>query len=179
MKRPAAEPSDEELMAAYVAGDTRAFDVLFHRYARTLVGMLRERGAQEADAREVVQQGFLQLHRARHRYEPGRRFRSWLFTIAFNLWRDELRRAHHWRETPLEIDVAAEPVEDPLSREAEVLRVRRALAALSQNQRHLLEMHWFDDLTYGEIAKRVGATQGAVKLRAHRAHRALRLALAA
>lgn len=179
MRPTAAQPSDEELMAAYVAGDTRAFEVLFRRYARPLVAKLRERGAQEADAREIVQQGFLRLHRARHRYEPGRRFRSWLFTIAFNVWRDELRRAHHWRETPLDTEIAAPPVDDPLAREAEMRRVRRALACLSTSQRRLLEMHWFDDLTYREIAERLGASQAAVKLRAFRAHQALRLALAA
>lgn len=169
--------TDEQLMCAYALGDEAAFDVLFRRYARPLTLMLIDRGASEDDAREIVQQGFLQLHRARDRYEPGRPFRPWMLTIVFNLRRDDLRRARRWRETHLEVDVAADPVPDPLVRRAEVTRVRRALARLSAKQRALIEMHWFEDLTYPQIATRVGATPGAVKLRAFRAHAALRAAL--
>lgn len=169
--------TDEQLMQAYVAGDQRAFDVLFRRYARPLTLMLIERGASEDDARETVQQGFLQLHRARHRYEPSRRFRPWVLTIVFNLRRDDLRKARRWRETFLEVDVAAEPVPDPLVRRAEVTRVREALGTLTSKQRKLIEMHWFEDMSYPQIAERVGASPGAVKLRAFRAHAALRAVL--
>ncbi len=171
--------SDESLMEAYVGGESAAFDALFERYARPLVKMLRDRGAHEEDAREIVQQSFLQLHRARDRYQPGRPVRAWLLTITFNLWRDDLRRARRWRERPLVGEVAAAPEPDRLGRERDVYRVRRALSSLPPRQRSLLELHWFDELTYPEIAERCGLSAGAVKLRAFRAHAALRELLVA
>jgi RNA polymerase sigma-70 factor (ECF subfamily) len=171
------EIDDEQLMEAYVAGDHRAFGELFRRYARPLVCMLCERGTQVEDARELVQQGFLQLHRARHRFQAGRKLRPWLLTIVFNLRRDDVRRARRWRETPLAGDVVAESPPDPIDRRRRAQRVHHALGALSAKQRALIEMHWFEELTYPQIAERVGASPGAVKLRAFRAHAALRAKL--
>jgi RNA polymerase sigma factor (sigma-70 family) len=169
--------TDEELMDAYVAGDHQAFDTLFGRYARPLVRMLQQRGANEDDARELVQQGFLQLHRARDRYQHGRRVRPWLITIVFNLRRDDVRRARRWRETSLEGEAVAAATPDPLVRRTEMRRVRSAISTLSCAQRRLIEMHWFEELSYPEIAERVGVSAGAVKLRAFRAHAALRQVL--
>ena len=166
--------SDEQLMNRYADGDHTAGALIFRRYARQLVCMLRERGASDADAQELVQQGFLKLHRARARYQRGRRLRPWLVTIVFNLRRDELRSARRWREKPLECDVLAPELPDRLVAESDQRRVRSALDTLSSGQRELIEMHWFEELSYPEIANRVGASPGAVKLRAFRAHAALR-----
>ncbi len=165
-------------MTAYIEGDLAACEALFRRHGRAIMLMLRDRGATEEEAQDVVQQTFLQLHRARVRFQPGRRFWPWLITIAFNLWRDELRRARRWRETPLVGEVAVEPVHDHDGAERRS-RVRVALRKLNAKQRSIIEMHWFDELSYPQIAARVGATPGAVKLRAFRAHAALRQALAA
>jgi DNA-directed RNA polymerase specialized sigma24 family protein len=64
--------SDEQLMRAYVAGDAAAFRVIFERYAPLLLrAMLRELYVRE-EANDLVQQTFLQLHRARRDFDPGR-----------------------------------------------------------------------------------------------------------
>jgi RNA polymerase sigma-70 factor (ECF subfamily) len=77
----------------------------------------------------------------------------------------------------LEGEVAAAATPDPLVRRTDVRRVRDAIRTLTSAQRRLIEMHWFEELTYPEIAERVGASPGAVKLRAFRAHAALRQVL--
>lgn len=168
---------DEALMSAYLGGDSRAFALLYQRHAAPLFRMMRQRGVSEEDTRDLIQQTFLQLHRARGAFDPSRRVRPWLLTIAFNLMRDGLRRARRWREGPLELEVPAGDQGDPVVRAREVARVRDALEQLSPAQRRLVAMHWFEDLSYAEIADRLGATTGAIKLRSFRAHSALREAL--
>src|SRR5205823_3397947 len=86
--------TDDELMAAYLAGETAAFDELFRRYALPLLRSLRRRLPAE-DANDVVQQTFLQLHRCRFDYLPGAGVRPWIYTIAFNLQRRQARRGHY------------------------------------------------------------------------------------
>jgi len=174
------EETDELLMERYADGDEGAFQALFQRYACPLTKMLQRRGAHPEDARELVQRTFLHLHRARGSYERGRRFRPWLLTIAFNLKRDEARRAWRWRELPCEAEtIAANEEHDPSLREHDLKRLREALDALSPTQRQLLTMHWFEEQTYAQIADKLGSTPSAIKLRAFRAHVALRQALSA
>src|SRR3990172_4006941 len=79
-------------MLAFRNGDERAFDALFERWAgrvlRFVERMVREPGVAE----DLVQETFLRVWRARERYAPEARFSTWLFTIAGNAARNELRR---------------------------------------------------------------------------------------
>lgn len=175
--------SDEQLMQAYVNGDQRAFEALYDRLSPWL-GRLLARGAAPPElTRDLVQQTFLQLHRARFDFRAGTRLRPWVATIALNLKRGHFRRASTRRERRLE-DPAdggpqpanGRPSSDP-ERMAEGERVRRVLDALTEPQREVLVLHYFGGLTYQEIATATGAELGAVKLRAHRAYGALRAKL--
>jgi len=180
MSDQSANPSDEQLMAAYVAGDGAAFRALFERYAAPLHRMALRRLGSEADARDVVQQTMLQLHRARNDFRAGSRLRPWLFTIAMNLVRGYYRTAGRRREQSLD-ERAAEPAattaEQPedarLSDEAQQ-RVRAALASLPEAQRTVIELHWWGECPYEEIAQIVGASVAAVRVRAHRGYERLR-----
>lgn len=165
--------ADEELMAAYLAGDIAAFDELFRRYAGLLLRTLR-RSLGRDDACDVVQQTFLQLHRSRHDYRPGAAVRPWIFTIALNLQRRHLRDARR-RPLPLDDEAAAAPavaardITDDLPR-----YVRGAVARLPREQQRVIALHWFDGLPFQRVAETVGASLGAVKVRAHRGYLALR-----
>jgi RNA polymerase sigma-70 factor (ECF subfamily) len=170
--------SDEALMQGYVAGDEAAFRVLFARYASFLMRLIRRQVWREADVQDLVQQTFLQVHRARRDFRAGMRLRPWLVTIALNLARDHLRRRGRRPETALED--APEPVAPaPPEDDGTARLVREALAALPQDQRQVIELHWFDGLSFPEIATVVGARAGAVRVRAHRGYVALRRTLGA
>lgn len=168
-------PADEALMAAYRAGDSEAFEALFERYAPRLYTMFRRGGLDVEDARELVQQTFLQLHRARDDYRDTMPFRPWIVTIARNL-----RRAHYRKRTragrsgfglalPTMVDGQV-----PLT----IRRVRVALDRLPPSLREVIVLHWFIGLGYREIADRLGdATELAVKLRAHRGYAKRRVLL--
>ena len=170
-----AERSDEELMLAYVAGDHAAFRALFDRYAPILMRLtLRHLRSQEL-AREVVQQTFFQLHAARLDFRAGARLRPWLFTIAMNLVREHYRKRQRRKET--ELDEARSPIaldRSPLEQEQQAARVREALAQLPVAQREVVELHWFEDRPFAEVAQIVGASEGAVRVRAHRAYQRLK-----
>ncbi len=177
MQRP--ELSDEELMAAYVAGDASAFRVLFDRYAVVLYRMVRRRLGSDEDARDIVQQTLLQMHRARHDFRRDSRLRPWLFTIAMNLVREHYRRQGRRREQSLEANApeVARQREAPATPAVDgerLQRVRAALASLPEQQREVIELHWFEDSPYEEIARIVGASVAAVRVRAHRGYERLR-----
>lgn len=171
-------PSDEELMAAYMDGDAGAFRALFDRHAAVLYRLARRRLSSDDDARDVVQQTLLQVHRARHDFRRGSRLRPWLFTIAMNLVREHYRKHSRRREQPLDsVPVSAEPTVEPEDAERareRSARVRAALASLPDAQREVIELHWFENSPYDEIATIVGASVAAVRVRAHRGYERLR-----
>jgi RNA polymerase sigma factor (sigma-70 family) len=173
------QPSDEQLMAAYVAGDVAAFRALFDRYAAVLYRVVRRRLGSDEDAREIVQQTLLHVHRARNDFRRDSRLRPWLFTIATNLVREHYRRKGRRPEQ----FVDPETLDLMRSKEASVgsgensersALVRAALASLPEQQREVIELHWFEDSPYDEIARIVGASVAAVRVRAHRGYERLR-----
>jgi RNA polymerase sigma-70 factor (ECF subfamily) len=171
-----AQRSEEELMAAYAGGDQAAFQQLFARVAPLLLGLMRS-GMGEAEAQDLVQQTFLQLHRARRDYKPGQPLRPWLLTIAYNLRRDHWRRRGRRPAAPL--DRAPEQVNGRtpnghLEREQRAAKLKQALTRLPAEQREVIELHWLAEVPFAEIAGTVGASVSAVKVRAHRGYKKLR-----
>jgi RNA polymerase sigma factor (sigma-70 family) len=172
--------SDEQLMTAYVAGDESAFGQLFARYAPLLARIARGMVFSDDESRDIVQQAFLQLHRARRDYRADQPLRPWLLTIAYNLCRDRWRTVRHRQEVPLE---HAPPQVDRAT-PAEVLEQRRranslhsALAKLSHDQRQVVELHWLAGVPLPEVAAALGISLSAAKVRAHRAYQHLRASL--
>src|SRR5262245_13082032 len=84
--------TDESLMAAYVAGDRRAFDSIFARYAPRIHGFFLRTFRSTAVADELLQMTFLRLHQARATFRTDASVRPWLWSIAANVRADELRR---------------------------------------------------------------------------------------
>lgn len=166
--------TDEELMAAYVAGDQAAFRELFTRHAPGLLAMLRRQVPAAEDAQDLVQQTFLQLHRARRDYRTGSPFRPWVLTIALNLRRELFRRRGRKPTAPLVTEPAAATAAPEAEAKEEAGRVRRALEALPAQQREVIELHWFQGLPFADVAATVGASVSAVKVRAHRGYEKLR-----
>ena len=178
-------PSDEALMDAYVArGDHAAFEQLFRRYAPPLRAMAKRQLRSDELARDIVQQTFLHVHRARRDFRRGARLKPWVFTIATNLIREHYRRLGRRPETSYDAarDAAPgiEPTQDPVdlaelqARQLDVGRLREALGQLPDSQRLVIELHWIQGHSFPEVARMVGASVSAVKVRAHRGYRKLR-----
>jgi RNA polymerase sigma-70 factor (ECF subfamily) len=174
------DPSDEELMTAYVGGDHAAFRVLFERYAPMLMRMARRRLSSDEEAREVVQQTFFQLNRARNDFREGAKLRPWVVTIAMNLIREHYRKRGRRKEASLDaaIHTVGVPPKDRLEEAERAIQLREAIAQLPESQRTVVELHWLSELPFAEVARIVGAKEGAVRVRAHRAYKRLKEILA-
>lgn len=171
--------TDEELFSAYVAGDRQAFAELWSRYSPMLARLMRKQVRRSEDVNDLVQQAFLQLHRARHDFREGARLRPWLYTIALNLRREYWRRRARRRESPVELDERMLPTVEQadLVIKENAAALREALSTLPAGQREVIELHWFEGFSFPEVAEIVGASLSAVKVRAHRGYKVLRAQL--
>src|SRR5881628_3154286 len=117
--------TDEELIAAVASGDGRRLEELCRRWERPLYQLIaRHTGGR--DVEDLYQETWLRAVRAAGRFDPGRRFSTWLFQIAVNLCRDWHRRA-----PPPPVDPAdADRLPAPAGRSDAAIDVRRLLATL-------------------------------------------------
>ena len=158
--------TDEELIAAVAGGDEAAFAALVHHYERPLHAFLaRYTGGRDVD--DLVQETWLRVVRAAGRFDPGRRFSTWLFQIALNLARD-------WRRRPPADPVSGERVgtlsgPDPIAAADAAVDVERLLAALPEAQRAVVVLRHFHDLGEDEVAAILEIPRGTVKSRLHHA----------
>lgn len=168
-------------MEAYVRGDAAAFERLFATLAPALRAFFRRSVGSAADAEDLMQTTLLKVHGARDRWRRGERLRPWVFTIAARVRYDWARRRGRANEGPLDDEdppaaVDAEEAAGSIARER-AERVRAAIDGLSESQRTIVHLHRFEGLTFGEIGKILGISEGAAKLRAFRAYEQLRKVL--
>jgi RNA polymerase sigma-70 factor (ECF subfamily) len=177
--------SDEELAAAASRGSEEAFRELVERFERPVFSLVLRIVRRPELAEELAQESFVKAWRALDRFDPGRRFSSWLFKIAHNAALDALRRrgepelsldapmGESEEPRPLPADPAAE---DPLARATSRAAGRAlgaALAGLRAEYREILTLRFGEGLSYEEIAEVTGAPLGTVKVHLHRARREL------
>jgi len=162
-------------MAAYVAGERDAFRELFERYSGPLERLLLRDLAEREEARDLVQQTFLQLHRARLDFDPQKRLKPWLYTIAMNLKREHFRRRKRRPERPDIEATERQPVDPRGQQQAEARRsLDWALERIPSDQREVIELHWLAGLSFPELAESIGISVAAAKVRAHRGYVKLR-----
>ncbi len=169
------EVSDEDLMARYASrGDKAAFEQLFRRWAPRVSALLSRTSGPSDQVEDLLQKTFMHLHRARADYQPARPFRPWLYTIALNVRRETARSSGRRREAAMDPEFVPEPGVPPSVRSPEARAVQQALMQLGEAQREVVVLHWYEGLSFPEIAEMLGATTTAVKVRAHRAYEVLR-----
>src|SRR4030081_956556 len=100
------EPTDEQLLSEYRTGDKSAFSKLVSRYQRELYHFLVRFLGNRASAEDVFQETFLQVHQSAEQFDPQRRFRPWLFTIAANKARDLIRSQARRPTNPLQASIS-------------------------------------------------------------------------
>src|SRR2546425_1503822 len=160
--------TDEELVAEVASGDGRGLEELCRRYERPLYRFIaRHTGGR--DVEDLYQETWLRVVRAARRFDPARRFSTWLFQIAVNLCRDWRRRPP---PDPVDPAVAAASAGPPAATDA-ALDARRLLAALPEAQRSAVILRYYHDLPEEEVADILGCPRGTVKSRLHNAMRRL------
>jgi RNA polymerase sigma-70 factor (ECF subfamily) len=165
--------TDEQLMLDVQRGRREAFEQLFARYRDPMWRFFRRRVADPARAEELAQDAFVAVLQGRERYEPRAPFRSYLFGIAYKLLHADRRKALHQRVEALDAGQAAAGACDL---EAEI-SVRSALALLNADDRDILMLREYDELSYQEIAHLKQMPLNSVRSRLFRARMALKTVL--
>lgn len=177
--------SDEELAVAASRGSEEAFRELVERFERPVFGLIVRIVRRREIAEEIAQESFVKAWRALDRFDPTRKFSSWLFKIAHNAALDALRRRG---EEPVSLDAPVEEggaapelpadpnAENPLERatlHAAGRALESALAELRPQYREILLLRFAEELSYEEIAEVTGAPLGTVKVHLFRARQEL------
>lgn len=178
------------------AGDQSAFGRLVMAYQTPVYNLAYRMLGNAAEAEEAAQETFLRAYTHLRSYDPQRRFRSWLLSIASHYCIDRLRRRRiTWLPLEDEIAVASDSTTRLSSAQSEVAKVsltsgspnpeavvaqrereayvQRLLAGLSPTDRAAITLRYWNDCSYEEIAETLNLTVSAVKSRLHRARRAL------
>ena len=183
--------SEEQLMEAAREGDDQAFQTLALRLRTTVARFLRHMGCQDGLLDALVQDTLLRLWASRERYERRASLKTYVLSIARNLWlshcgREARRPSRQVSPAAGELDrlllhghVHSDGPEARMLADYRAFRVRRAIAELPERQRAVFVLAHLEDLPYAEIAFALGIAEGTVKSRMSRAVRNLRHALAA
>lgn len=159
--------SDAQLIGAIATGDGHALDALYRRWERPLHQFLYRHGG-ERDVDDRMQETWLRVVAAAPRFDPTRRFSTWLFQIALNLCRDARRRPPPEPVDPQSIE-RAEPGAGSAQATEDALDAGRLLAVLPEAQRSVVVLRYYCDLTEGEVAEILDCPIGTVKSRMHQA----------
>jgi RNA polymerase sigma-70 factor (ECF subfamily) len=147
------------------ARDVDAFEQLYDGYHRLVFGIALRMTSDATMAEDITQSVFLKLWSSPDAFRAGN-FAAWLSRVARNRVLDALRSRANRPSEEIPADLPAETsIDDAVFARIDAQRVRVALAALSDEQRTLIEMGFFGGITHDEMARRTGIPLGTIKTR--------------
>ncbi len=174
------DTESESLIEAFRRGDEEAFKKVYKRFSKPILDLAFQKLRDKEAARDVAQEVFLKVYKARESYQPRFALSTWIWSIANNSITDHLRRLRpreasrdddgESRRKPLEELI---PTQDPGAEMLVERRLRRRLLknfakALTRPQRRVIWLRVVHQLTYPEIARKLGVSLSSVKCLAYR-----------
>lgn len=174
------DPLLRVIMRGYQNGDAHDFQRLYEKTLPMIRGYIYSVIHDRSHAGDLIQEAYLQLHRARHTYNAALPVRPWVIGIARHVWlmhqRGRARRlSREVTGIDMDIDIAVPP---EMERLGEKETLARALLLVPRDQRECLMLHHVYGLTFREIAGISGISEGAARTRASRGMAELRTVLA-
>jgi RNA polymerase sigma-70 factor (ECF subfamily) len=178
--------SDEDLMRRTQTGDRQAYSVLYERYSASVLSYLYRMLGNVEDVESIGQEVFLRAFRFAPTYRYPQKFSTWLFTITRNLAINSARRkkrspVRNITELNLEgVEMSGDPVQvahratDDVEKREEIARVLKALDELPTDQKEVIVLGVFQDLSYAQMEEITGTK--AVTLRSRMFHGLKKLA---
>ncbi len=177
-KRKPVTPADEELIERFQKGDVYAFELIVNRYKDPLLNFVYHFLGDKIDAEDVVQETFLRVYRNKHLYRNIAKFSTWIYTIAGNLAKTELRRRKRRRLfsiSQMGFDNKDYDVPDPL-RTADMqvdgdmkeAFIRKEIDNLPVKFKEVVVLRDIDEFSYEEISDILKIPIGTVKSRVNR-----------
>jgi RNA polymerase sigma-70 factor (ECF subfamily) len=175
--------TDEQLVTAHLKGRPGAFQDLYDRYRDRLIHFVARKTGDADRAQDLVQEAFIRVTRHLHRFDPSKKFSTWVYTIASNLSKNELRNRSrnplvlfqqltgNWDDDhrPIQFeDYSSRP--DDLYRKRHLRRlVEDTVKDLPEHHRLVFHLRELEGKSYEEISEITGVNLGTVKSRLHRA----------
>jgi len=181
--QPLKELDDSSLVAEFLAGEKRAFGELVERYQVRLLNFIYRTIGDRDRAEDLVQETFVRVYRHLHRFDQSKKFSTWVYTIASNLAKNELRNRSrnplvlfqtikkNWEadHRPLEWEDNTYRPDDLYRKRHLREMVERAVAQLPEHHRVVFVLREMEGKTYEEISEITGVNLGTVKSRLNRA----------
>ena len=170
--------SEEALLNKARRGDDEAFATLVEVYQRPVYNLCYRMLGNKRDAEDAAQETFIRAYKAIHRYDPKRKFSTWLLTIASNYCIDQYRRrklpTFSYDSLPVpEISDKKKGMESWMIDDEEQESVKGLLEKLKPKDRSAVIMRYWYDFSYEEIAEALSLSISAVKSRLHRSRKDL------
>jgi len=171
------DPTDEELIERFQNGDLYAFELIVHRYKDPLLNFVYHFLGDRVDAEDVIQETFLRVYRKKHMYKNVAKFSTWIYTIAGNLAKTELRRRRRRRilsmhdmgfENSYEIPDTVRGVDAQVEGEIKEAVIRKEIEALPIKFREVVVLRDIQEFSYEEISEILKIPIGTVKSRVNR-----------
>lgn len=176
---------DLDLVQRAVRGDEKAYAELLSRYRDAIYFMLLKMVNNKVDAEDLTIEAFGKAFKSIKQYSPNYAFSTWLFKIASNNGIDFLRKKRgitisidgngndDETNTPMAVpDTGLDPSQE-MMRSQDIAAVREVVARLKPRYRTLVEMRYFQELSYEEIAQQLGIPLGTVKAQLFRSRELL------
>ncbi len=179
-KKAYAHVSDEDLIERFQQGEAYAYDQIVRRYKDQLLNFVFRFLGNAEEAEDIVQETFLRVYRNRYAYTRVAKFSTWIYTIAGNLARTELRRRKRRRLFSISTDMGLEDRDFEISDEVfnpeihvdsamQEELIQREISKLSPKFREVIILRDVQELSYEEISKIIRVPIGTVKSRVNRA----------
>ena len=177
------EATDSEVVQASLDGDSAAFDELVRRYDQRLLNFVYRTIGDRERGEDLVQETFVRVYRHLHRFDQSKKFSTWIYTIASNLAKNELRNRSrnplvlfqtlkkNWDadHRPLEWEDTHYKPDDLFRKRHLRAQVEKAVSQLPEHHRVVFVLREMEGKTYEEIADITNCNLGTVKSRRNRA----------
>lgn len=160
------------------SGDLDKLGLLYERHKKRLFGFFYNLGNNPSISEDLVQNVFVRMMKYRSSYTGEGSFTAWMFRMARNINYDHHQKVAKFRinsgVTPEEVKMEAEGLSDRLDKEENTRILNKALAKLSHGEREVLVLSKYRELKFREIGEILGCSEGAAKVRVHRALKELK-----
>lgn len=168
------QPTDQILIERAIAGDNSAYDTLFGRYRQSLLVMLQQKCQGGGQAEDILQETCVKAYLNLERYDPQYSFGQWVYTIAKNLFIDYTRKrreSHLSLDRPYELNTPSDTLtpEERIISKQNSSQLASILQELPPHYRTMVELRFWGEYSYEEIAEKLNMPIGTVKTQIHRA----------
>lgn len=171
--------TDNALMLKVKAGDLDKLGLLFERHKKRLFGFFYNMNQNASISEDLVQNVFVRMLKYKHTFTGEGSFAAWMFRTARNVNYDHHRK-HQKEKNQSNLELVEYKLEDgqnfdsEMDKKDEVSLLKRAMRKLPPEKREILVLSKLKEIKYNEIGEILGCSEGAAKVKAHRALNDLR-----